>query len=87
MPILFDEIIKDYKNHSLGFDDFKLMPDVGYDISKIDCANAVAYSEKLISKPVPQLPATLYMKYYRDGNRSEYEKPYFERRDAAIMLL
>ncbi|NLZ37570.1 MAG: hypothetical protein GX897_08900 [Clostridiales bacterium] len=87
MPALFDEIIKDYKIHTLRIEDLKLMSDVGFDVAKISCPNAVAYSEKLLNKPVPQLPATLYMKYYRDGNRSEYEKPYFERRDAAILLL
>lgn len=87
MPILFDDKIREYKNNTLSYDDLKLFPDLGFDISKISCQNAVAYAEKLLGKPVPQLPATLYMKYYRDGNRSEYEKPYFERRDGAIMLI
>ncbi len=44
-------------------------------------------AEKLLDKPVPALPATLYMKYYRTGNRSEYERPYFARRDAMLTLL
>lgn len=30
--------------------------------------------------PWPQLPATLYMEFFRHGNRSRYEGPYFRRR-------
>ena len=31
-------------------------------------------------RPVPALPAALYMEFRRTGNRIDYETPYFERR-------
>lgn len=40
----------------------------------------VSSAEVLLGKPWPALPATLYMEFARIGNRSHYEKPYFERR-------
>ena len=36
--------------------------------------------EEALAKPVPALPATLYLEYRRIGNRSHYEAVYFERR-------
>jgi hypothetical protein len=43
-------------------------------------ASVTAHAEALLGKPWPALPATLYMEYARDGNRSRYQVPYFERR-------
>ncbi len=37
-------------------------------------------AEKLLGKPWPELPATLYMEFARNGNRSHFETPYFQRR-------
>ncbi|MBO7403710.1 MAG: hypothetical protein J6V24_02010 [Clostridia bacterium] len=53
----------------------------------IHAPNAVAAAADLLGKPVPALPATLYMEYYRTGNRSHYEGPYFARRNAIQTLL
>jgi hypothetical protein len=36
--------------------------------------------EKSLEGPWPDLPATLYLEFARNGNRSRYEGPYFERR-------
>ena len=33
-----------------------------------------------LNKPLPSLPATLYLEYARTGNRSDFEKVFFERR-------
>ena len=44
-------------------------------------------AEELLGKPVPALPASLYREYYRNGNRSRYEAPYFARRGAMMTLL
>ena len=43
-------------------------------------ANIIGRAEKLLSQPVPQLSAQLFMRFFRQGNRSDYEKVYFERR-------
>ncbi len=48
---------------------------------------AVTAAEGLLGKPVPALPATLYMEFYRTGNRSHGEKMYFARRNAIQTLL
>jgi hypothetical protein len=36
--------------------------------------------EQALAKPIPALPATLYLEYARNGNRSRFESVYFERR-------
>ena len=36
--------------------------------------------EESLNKPVPALPATLYLGYARTGNRSDFERVFFERR-------
>ena len=43
-------------------------------------ANIIGRAEKLLSQPVPQLSAQLFMRFHRDGNRTEYENVYFDRR-------
>jgi len=47
----------------------------------------VARAEKLVGKPWPALPATLYMEFVRNGNRSNFEQPYFERRASLATLV
>jgi len=47
----------------------------------------VARAEQLVGTPWPALPATLYMQYARDGNRANYEQPYFERRASLATLV
>ena len=43
-------------------------------------AYLIALGEEALAKPLPPLPATLYLAYARDGNRSNFEAVYFERR-------
>ncbi len=40
----------------------------------------VGHAEALLGEPWPVLPATTYMEFVRNGNRSRYETPYFKRR-------
>jgi hypothetical protein len=40
----------------------------------------LALGNQSLNKPLPSLPATLYLGYARTGNRSEFEEVYFERR-------
>lgn len=46
----------------------------------------IAQAEALFDRPIPALPASLYRQYYENGNRSNYEGPYFERRRAMMVL-
>ena len=48
--------------------------------------DTIAQAEELLGQPVPALPASLYRQYYENGNRSNYEKPYFARRHAMMLL-
>lgn len=43
-------------------------------------AHLVRLGEEALQKPLPPLPATLYLGYARTGNRSEFEAVYFQRR-------
>ncbi|MBE3071714.1 MAG: heparinase II/III family protein, partial [Acidobacteria bacterium] len=43
-------------------------------------ASLVTRAETLVGRPWPALPATLYMEFARNGNRSNFEQLYFERR-------
>ncbi len=67
--------------------DVSLFSDYRPDFSALSVPGAVAEAEELLGTPVPALPATLYMEFYRNGNRSRYEGPYFARRNAALTLL
>lgn len=40
----------------------------------------IALGDDALTKPFPPLPATLYLGYARNGNRSKFEANYFERR-------
>ena len=46
----------------------------------------VGKAEVFSAQPWPQLPATRYLDFYRDGNRSRFETPYFERRTRLATL-
>jgi len=41
----------------------------------------------IVNSAWPQLPASLYMEFYRNGNRKRYETPYFERRQRLAILV
>jgi hypothetical protein len=47
----------------------------------------IASAEKLVGRPWPALPATLYMEFVRTGNRTNFETPYFERRERLATLV
>jgi hypothetical protein len=48
---------------------------------------AIAGGEEYLNYAWPVLPASLYMEFSRDGNRSRYEGPYFARRSALSRLV
>jgi hypothetical protein len=43
-----------------------------------------AVAGSLDGRPIPALPATLYMEYWREGNRNRFETQYFARRKLLI---
>ena len=46
----------------------------------------IPLAEELFDKPIPALPASLYRQFYENGNRVNYETPYFERRRNLLLL-
>ena len=44
------------------------------------------YGEKAQQAEWPHLPATLYLQYQRVGNRRNFERPHFERRDLLVRM-
>ncbi|MBQ8401166.1 MAG: heparinase II/III family protein [Clostridia bacterium] len=48
--------------------------------------DTIPAAESLLGKPIPALPASLYRQFYENGNRSNYEGPYFERRKNMLLL-
>ncbi len=47
----------------------------------------LAHGRRALDKTWPHLPATLYLQYARNGNRRNYERPYFKRRDLLARML
>src|SRR5690606_25532364 len=41
----------------------------------------IAAGERAAHEPIPPLPATLFLEFFRSGSRQEYETPWFARRD------
>ena len=60
--------------------------DDGIVISDIIKKQIFRQADELISKDIPSLYATEYMMFRRDGNRSVYEKKFFERRENMFTL-
>lgn len=46
----------------------------------------VGKAREVVGQPWPALPATFFMRFVRDGDRSQYEKPYFARRQRLSIL-
>ena len=52
---------------------------------KEELSALIEEGEKYLSSPIPSLPLSLFRRFMRDGNRREYEKPYFERRKLLLI--
>ena len=76
----------------LSFEDFRIFSDLagggfavedGIDASMIDAgvrAEIIAKAEAIFDTPYPQVLASDFIRFYRDGNRSIFESFFFERR-------
>lgn len=92
MPALFAQRGIDPKGRILPFDAFQLFRDLDedLDVRRIDPAAAaaiVARAEAYQKTPYPQLTASEYMRYAREGDRVGYETPCFERRSRLLTYL
>lgn len=97
--ILVKEVFKELDLSSAkglisSYEDFRLFIDLEKTYSKTnmkELKNGAEYvirkAEGYLNETYPDLPATLYMEYKRDGNRSRYEAHYFKRREMVFFLL
>ena len=69
----------------LPYPEFRLFSDVEHpEIPKEKGERMVKYAEGLLDKDIPMLLASVYREYVTNGNRSNYQDPYFLRRDMAV---
>ena len=50
-------------------------------------ASRIKAAEKSLAEPIPDVPDELYLEFSRNGNRTNYQKPYFERLSSLSALL
>lgn len=90
------EVLKDIdiKDYIVDYDDFKLFLDIdnGFARSSIfpprkGKVDILKKAEEYLNHPYPQLTASMYMEFKRNGNRINYETPYFKRRDMLFYFL
>lgn len=81
---------KDYNvtGRVVPFSDFKMFIDTpqGFTINECQKPYLIARGEKQLEAPIPQLIASDFMMFKRDGNRSIYEGKYFPRRNMVMDL-
>ena len=72
----------------VSYNDFKMFIDTpqGFKINEEQYPAIIARAEKHLEAPIPQLIASEYMMFKRDGNRSIYEGKYFPRRNMMLEL-
>lgn len=58
----------------------RLFSDTGCTPKECYREDALREADKALSFEIPPLPANLYMEYAENGNRNNYETPYFQRR-------
>ena len=47
----------------------------------------LVHGRRALDEPWPYLPATLYLQFARTGDRRNFERPYFQRRDLLVRML
>ena len=87
MPKLYEQNNLSAKGKLIPFAEFKPFAGTSFDKGNINFPYVIPRAEKFLGEPVPQCPASVYMEYYRNGNRSRYEALYFKRREGMMNLL
>ena len=87
MPLLFRENKIGAAGNVLPFGEARLFSDLKkQEIPKWREAKIIAKAEQYLDREIPFLPASVYMEFARNGNRSNYEGIYFTRRDMMMYL-
>jgi hypothetical protein len=95
--MLADRFSKEFlKTHLLPCQDWRPFPTAAdrlawqdllkYPLNKKRKKEIIRQAERALGAAWPALPATLYMEFIRNGNRDNFEVPYFERRGRLAVL-
>lgn len=87
MPKLYEQNNLSAKGKLIPASEFVPFAGTSFDKNNIDFPYVIPLAEELLGEPVPNCPASVYMDFYRNGNRSRYEALYFARRSAMMNLL
>ncbi len=86
---IFEERAFEIEGHVLPLEKFSLFCDrkEGFFVCPEYHAAIIAEAEKLLDKCYPVLALSKYLMFRRNGNRNQFEKPYFERRRDLLTLV
>lgn len=88
MNAVFEKYRSDIHGNILQYDSFIPFSDLGgYALNPKNFEKIISEAEKLLDCEYKVLPASVYMQFRRNGNRSVYEGIYFERRRIISNLL
>ena len=89
MPKLFNEsILQKGLDHVLPYSEFQLFSDIGgLHIREENYEKLLRCAEKYAEFSYENLPASIYMQFKRNGNRTVYQNLYFRRRRTVLYLL
>ena len=86
-PRLKRSMVFSAKGKLIPYAEFRPFAGTSFDKNNITFPYVIPAAEQYLGKPVPNCPASVYMDFYRNGNRSRYEALYFARRTAMMNLL
>lgn len=85
MKVFRERGITNSRGSILPCESFNLFYDMEAPMIQEDkIAKIISWSERMLDKEIPLLPASLYREYVTRGNRANYESPYFLRRDMLV---
>ena len=89
MPKIFETYLnRNAEEKVLPYEKFHLFSDIGgFHLQEKACADILRCAEKYANLPYELLPASVYMQFHQNGNRSVYQELYFKRRKMVLYLL
>ncbi|MHB1153020.1 MAG: heparinase II/III domain-containing protein [Eubacteriales bacterium] len=88
MDAIFESYRQDLHGNILHYDSFIPFSDIsGFKLNMKNFNNIIDEAQKVLDTEYSILPASVYMQFKRNGNRSVYEALYFERRRIISSLL
>ena len=83
---IFEEQKYELNSRVLPYGEARLFDGEKYEVNDEISQKLIERAEAALDKDIPQLYASEYMMFYRNGNRSVYQAAYFDRRDMLMSL-